>query len=109
MQLASKMRYISAQLEALLTGDLWLRLAQHANAMARRLAAAVAGLDGVTVTQPVEANAVFAILDPARTARLKAEWPFHVWDEHTGEVRWMTAWDTPSEEVDAFAEAIART
>src|ERR671914_1013229 len=94
MQLASKMRFISAQLEALLAGDLWLRLAQHANAMAQRLAAAVQGIDGVRVTQPVEANAVFAIIDPARTARLKADWPFHVWDETTGEVRWMTAWDT---------------
>jgi threonine aldolase len=109
MQLASKMRFISAQLAALLTGDLWLRLAQHANAMAQRLAGAVAGLDGITITRPVEANAVFAILDPARAERLQAEWPFLVWDEHTGEVRWMTAWDTPPEEVDAFAEAIAGT
>jgi threonine aldolase len=109
MQLASKMRFISAQLDALLTADLWVRLAQQANAMAQRLAAAVAGLDGVTLTQPVEANAVFAILDPARTERLQAEWPFLVWDENTGEVRWMTAWDTPPEEVDAFAEAIAGT
>src|SRR5918992_5808723 len=109
MQLASKMRFISAQLDALLAGDLWLRLARPPNAMAQRLAAAVAGLDGVRITQPVEANAVFAIIDPARTARLKADWPFHVWDERTGEVRWMTAWDTPPEEVDEFAEALAGT
>jgi threonine aldolase len=103
------MRFISAQLDALLAGDLWLRLARHANAMAQRLAAAVAGLDHVQVTQPVEANAVFAIIDPALTERLKADWPFHVWDERTGEVRWMTAWDTPPEEVDEFAAALAGT
>ena len=64
MQLASKMRFISAQLEALLSGDLWERSAAHANAMARRLAAAVRDLPGVRMTQPVEANAVFAVLPP---------------------------------------------
>jgi threonine aldolase len=106
MQLASKMRYVSAQLDALLTDDLWLRTAAHANAMADRLAAAIAGLDGLRLTQRVEANAVFAILDPAVTARLQQEWPFYVWAEHTGEVRWMTAWDTAPEDVDAFAAAI---
>jgi threonine aldolase len=103
MQLASKMRYVSAQLEALLSGDLWQRSAQHANAMARRLAAAVRDLPGVRITQPVEANAVFAVLDPAVTERLQQSWPFYVWDEGTGEVRWMASWDTTEEEVDAFA------
>jgi threonine aldolase len=106
MQLASKMRYISAQLDALLAGDLWERSAAHANAMARRLAAAVRDLPGVRVTQPVEANAVFAVLDPAVTERLQRSWPFYVWDEGTGEVRWMAAWDTAEEEVDAFAADI---
>lgn len=106
MQLGSKMRYISAQLDALLTDELWLRNAEHANAMARRLAGAVRGLDGVRLTQPVEANAVFAILDPAVTERLQRDWPFYVWNEGTGEVRWMTAWDTVPEDVDAFAGAV---
>ena len=107
MQLASKMRYISAQLDAMLAGDLWLRNASHANAMARRLAGAVRELPGVTVTQPVEANAVFAVLDPGVTERLQRDWPFYVWDERTGEVRWMTAWDTAPEDVDAFAADVA--
>jgi threonine aldolase len=106
MQLASKMRYISAQLEALLSGDLWERSAAHANAMARRLADAVGDLPGVRVTQPVEANAVFAVLDPAVTERLQQRWSFYVWDEGTGEVRWMASWDTAEEEVDAFAADI---
>jgi threonine aldolase len=106
MQLASKMRFVSAQLEALLEGDLWQRCAAHANAMARRLADAVRDLPGLTITQPVEANAVFAVLAPEATESLQRDWPFYVWDDNTGEVRWMTAWDTTSEDVDAFAAAV---
>ena len=103
MQLASKMRYVSAQLDALLSGDLWQRSAAHANAMARRLADAVGHLPGLRITQPVEANAVFAILPPEATERLQRDWPFYVWDDNTGEVRWMCSWDTAPEDVDAFA------
>jgi threonine aldolase len=106
MQLASKMRYMSAQLDALLESDLWQRNANHANAMARRLADGVRGVSGVRITQPVQANAVFAILDPAVTERLQQDWSFYVWDESTGEVRWMTGWDTVPEDVDAFAAAV---
>ncbi len=105
MQLASKMRFVSAQLEALLTDELWRRAAGHANAMARRLAEAVAG--HVTITQAVQANAVFAILAPETTAALQREFRFYVWNEHTGEVRWMCSWDTSESDVDEFAAAIA--
>jgi threonine aldolase len=107
MQLASKMRFMAAQFDALLAGDLWRRSAAHANAMAQRLAAAVSAIPGVRITQPVESNAVFAVLDPAVTERLQRDWPFYVWDERTGEVRWMTAWDHEPGDVDAFAAAIA--
>ena len=107
MQLSSKQRFASAQLVALLEDRLWERTAGHANAMAARLAAAVADLAGVTVTRPVEASAVFAILPAEATARLQERWPFYVWDEHTGEVRWMCAWDTTPEDVDAFAADVA--
>ena len=107
MQLGSKMRFMSAQLLALLEGDLWLRNASHANAMARRLADAVAGVPGVRVMRPVQANAVFAILPPSVTARLQEQFRFYVWDEATGEVRWMTTFDTTEADVDAFAGAIS--
>jgi len=107
MQLASKMRFISAQLLALLTDDLWLRNAQHANAMSARLAERVRDLPGLTITQPVQANAVFAILPPAVTERLQQQFRFYVWDHTTGEVRWMCAWDTSEHDVDDFAAAIA--
>jgi threonine aldolase len=107
MQLASKMRFAAAQFEALLTGDLWRRGAEHANAMARRLAERVSAVDGVRITQPVQANAVFAILPPGAAERLQRDWAFYTWDESTGEVRWMCSWDTTPEDVDAFAGAIA--
>ncbi|MFI6361210.1 threonine aldolase family protein [Nocardia sp. NPDC050630] len=108
MQLASKMRYVSAQLVALLEGDLWLRNARHANAMAARLATAVARVPGVEIVRPVQANAVFAILAPEVTERLQKRFRFHTWDERTGEVRWMCSFDTTAPDVDAFASAIAQ-
>jgi threonine aldolase len=106
MQLASKMRFVSAQFEALLGTDLWLRSATHANAMASRLAAAVHGLPGLSVSRPVQANAVFAVLPSEVTARLQERFRFYTWDAATGEVRWMTTFDTTEADVDAFAAAI---
>ena len=103
LQLASKMRFLSAQLEALLEGERWRAAAGHANAMAARLADAVRGIDGVTVTQEPQANAVFAILPPGAAERLRESWFFYDWDERRGEVRWMCSWDTTEEDVDAFA------
>lgn len=105
-QLASKMRFTSAQLLALLDGDLWRETAGHANAMARRLADAVRGIDGVRLTREPEANAVFAIIPPDVTARLQARYPFYVWEESTGEVRWMCSFDTTEGDVAGFAEAL---
>ena len=107
MQLASKMRFVSAQFVALLEGDLWIRSARHANAMAARLAAAVRDLPGVTITQPVQANAVFAIVDPAVADRLRQKFRFYDWNPATGEVRWMCAFDTTAADVDAFTSALA--
>lgn len=107
MQLASKMRFFSAQILALVEGDLWLRSARHANTMAQRLEAAVRQVPGVQVTQPVQANAVFATLPAEVTARLAKRFRFYTWDERTGEVRWMCAFDTSEDDVDAFAAAIA--
>ncbi len=106
LQLASKGRFLAAQMDALLEGERWRELAAHANAMAARLAGALELIDGVTITQAVQANVVFAILPPAVTERLQEQWPFYVWDPRTGEVRWMCSWDTAPEEVDAFAAAI---
>ena len=107
MQLSSKMRFMSAQLLALLTDDLWLRNASHSNAMAQRLAARVGAIEGVHITQAVQANAVFAVLPREVTERLQQRFRFYTWDVATGEVRWMCSWDTTEADVDAFAAAVA--
>jgi threonine aldolase len=106
MQLASKMRFVSAQLIALYGGDLWLRSASHANAMAQRLRSAVVDLPGVTLTQQTQANAVFAILPPGVADRLRESFRFYDWNPATGEVRWMCAFDTTEADIDAFAAAL---
>ena len=108
-QLASKMRYLAVQFQALLDADLWLRNAAHANAMARRLADGIHGAPGVGLRQPVESNAVFASLDPAHIARLQQDWQFYVWDTTAQVVRWMTAYDTTEADVDTFVADVWRT
>jgi threonine aldolase len=109
LQLASKMRFLAAQFDALLTGGLWLRNAQRANAMAARLAGAVEAIGGLSITHPVQTNVVFASLPAPATAALKERFAFYVWDERRAEVRWMCSWDTTEADVDGFARAIAET
>jgi threonine aldolase len=104
MQLASKMRFFSAQLIALLEGDLWRRAAGHSNAMASRLADGVR--DVVELTQEPRVNSVFAILPEGMAEHLQRSFKFYVWNEHTREVRWMCSWDTSEADVDAFIAAI---
>ena len=106
MQLASKMRYISAQFEALLTDDRWLRYASHANAMAQRLLIGVRNIPGITITRPVRANAVFATLSREAIARVQEQFFFYFFNETLPEVRWMTHWATTESDVDAFVAAV---
>jgi threonine aldolase len=106
MQLASKMRYLAAQFSALLEDQLWLRNARHANDMARRLADGISDVPGVRLRYPVESNGVFAALDPALIEPLQRDWSFHVWDAAGHVVRWMTAFDTTEDDIDAFVAAI---
>ncbi len=114
MQLSSKMRFVSAQLIALLEGDLWLRNASHSNAMAQRLRAGIeAGLAdgsirGVEFTQPTQVNGVFATLPVGVADRLREVFRFYDWDAARREVRWMCSFDTQESDVDAFVEAIGR-
>jgi threonine aldolase len=102
MQLASKMRFVSAQFIALLEGDLWLRNAKHANSMAKKLAEGASQVPGVKIARPPQANGVFAILPHDVIAPLQEKFSFHVWNEQTNEVRWMTAFDTREEVIDLF-------
>jgi threonine aldolase len=108
MQLASKMRYIAAQFDALLTDDRWLRYASHANAMAARLHAAVHSIEGITVTRSVRCNAVFATMERSALERAQNEFFFYLFDEALPEARWMTHWATAAQDVDEFAAALTR-
>src|SRR5204863_94152 len=85
-------------------GDLWLRNAAHANAMARRLADGVRGLPGVELTRPVHVNVVFALLPPDVVEPLRERFGFYVWDERSGEIRWMCSWDTAEDDVDELPD-----
>jgi threonine aldolase len=111
MQLASKMRFVSAQLIALLTDDLYLRSAVHANAMAARLRSALEErhLPGLEFTQATQANAVFAVLPLGVAEELRERFRFYNWNPATREVRWMTAFDTTEQDVDDFVGAITAT
>lgn len=105
-QLASKMRFLAAQFIGLAHDDTWLANARHSNAMAHRLAEGIRGIDGVAITQSVDASAVFALLPRAATEALQRDFHFYVWDEATGEVRLMCNWATDPADVDQFVAAI---
>ena len=106
MQLASKMRFISAQLVALYEGELWRENASHANAMAARLRAAAEQVPGVSFAYPTQSNGVFARLPEGVADRVRDAFFFYDWDASAGEVRWMCTWDTTEDDVDAFARAV---
>jgi threonine aldolase len=106
LQLASKMRFLAAQFQALLTDELWLGSARRANAMAARLARSVRDVPGLSITQPVQTNAVFATLPASAIGVLQKHFAFYVWNERRVEVRWMCSWDTTEGDVDTFAQAV---
>ena len=108
MQLASKMRFVSAQLEALLADGLWLENARHANAMARLLAEEASRVPGVRIEHPVEANAVFARLPTHAIDACMAEVPFYRWEEDSDLVRWVCSFETTPADVRGFVEALRR-
>ena len=107
-QLASKMRFMAAQFEAYLTDGLWLRNAQHSNAMARRLEEAVRKVDGVEVVYPVQANSVFAHLPREVWQRLQQSHFFYDWDFDADVVRWMCSFDTTAEDIAGFTAALRK-
>ena len=106
MQLASKMRFISAQMLALLEDDLWIKSAGHANAMAAKLRAAIDSIPGVQATQDTQSNGVFAVLPEGVANKLRESFRFYDWNEAAREVRWMCSFDTSEADIDAFVAAI---
>lgn len=107
--LASKMRFISAQFEALLTNDLWKKNALHANRMARTLARELAKIPPIEITQKVEANGVFAIVPKQFVPLLQKEYFFYVWNEAISEVRIMTSFDTTEDDIRTFLALVRKT
>ncbi|WP_286278669.1 threonine aldolase family protein [Naasia aerilata] len=106
MQLASKLRFISAQLLTLFEDDLGLRSAAHANAMAQRLRSSLEGTPRLSFSQATDANGVFAVLDNAVTDRIRERFRFYDWDRAAGQVRWMCSFDTTEDDIDGFVAAI---
>jgi threonine aldolase len=107
MQLASKMRYLSAQMGALLTNELWRRNAEHANRMARLLEAEVRKIPGIRIVYAVEANGVFAQIPREAIEKIRERYFFYVWSEEEAVVRWMCSFDTTEDDVRNFAGFVA--
>jgi len=109
MHLPSKMRFISAQFEALLEGDLWRRGAAHANRMAQLLGSELAQVSKIKLTQPVESNGVFATIPREYIPALQEKYFFYVWDESISEVRLMASFDTSEDDIHDFVDFVKET
>ena len=103
MQLSSKMRFISAQFDALLTADLWLRNAEHSNRMAKLLERELKKIPQIKIAYPVEANGVFAVIPRRAIHKIKQRYFFYMWDDQQSMVRWMCSFDTTKDDVRKFA------
>ena len=108
MQLASKMRFISAQLDALLTGDLWLKNAQHSNRMAKLLEKEIRAIPQAKIVYKIEANGIFVQIPRRAIARLRKRYFFYDWEPENSVVRWMCSFDTTEEDVKQFASLVAK-
>jgi threonine aldolase len=108
MQLHSKMRFIASQFIAILTDNLWLKNARHANEMMQRLYLGITQIPTVTITRPVHCNALFALMPKEVIEPLQQHFHFYTWNEQTGEVRLMTSYQTTESEVDKFLVALQK-
>ena len=108
-QLPSKMRFISAQFEALLSDELWRRNAEHANRMAQLLAQELVKIPQVTLTQKVESNGVFATMPKRYFPMLQKKYFFYVWNEEISEARFMTSFDTTEDDIADFVSLVRKT
>src|SRR6185436_12590108 len=109
MHLPSKMRFISAQFDALLSGDLWKRSATHSNRMAKLLADQLIQIPQLKLTQPVDSNGVFMTVPKKYIAQLQKKYFFYVWNEEISEVRLMTSFDTTEDDIAEFVALVRKT
>lgn len=108
MQLASKMRFISAQYIAYFTDDLWKKSASHSNRMAALLAEKLRMVDGIRITQKVDSNGVFVIIPHSVAEKVRTEYFFYPWNETISEYRLMTSWDTTEEDICEFSSLLKK-
>lgn len=108
MQLASKMRFISAQYLGYFQDDLWKKLATHANSMAQILTGKLEHINGLQITQKVESNGIFIIIPQQVAERVRKQYFFYPWNENTSEYRLMTSWDTTEEDIENFVELLKK-
>jgi threonine aldolase len=108
MQLASKMRFISAQYLGYFKNNLWKKCAEHSNSMAQILGEKLERVKGVTVTQKVQSNGVFVIIPSDVAERVRNKYFFYPWDEKTSEYRLMTSWDTEIRDIEEFIELLEK-
>lgn len=98
-QLASKLRYMSAQFIPYLENNLWLENARHANACAKRLADVLVEFPQIRMTQKVESNQLFFIIPDEPLKKLQEKYFFYMWNEEANEARFVTSWDTTEEDI----------
>jgi threonine aldolase len=108
MQLASKMRFISSQYIGYFKNDLWKKLASHSNSMARILAEKLQQIDGLKITQQVQANGIFVIMPSDAAAKVMNHYFFYPWNVQTSEYRLMTSWDTTEEDIVEFVKLLKK-
>lgn len=108
MQLYSKMRFVGAQFQAYFENNLWKETASHANKMAKLLEKEIIQIPEITITEPVDANGIFAAVPPEIIKPLQEKFFFYMWNEQKSEVRWMTSWDTTEDEIFEFVALIRK-
>lgn len=108
MQLASKMRFISAQYIAYFNENVWKECATHSNDLAKKLEKSIRNIDGITITQKVDSNAIFALMPRKVAEEIRREYFFYPWDEAKDEYRLMTSWDTTEEDIEIFSGILAK-
>lgn len=108
MQLASKMRYISAQYIAYFRNDLWKKCASHSNAMAQLVAEKLSKISSLKITQKVQSNGIFVIIPHNVADRVREKYFFYPWNDEISEYRLMTSWDTTEEDINEFVRLLEK-
>lgn len=105
-QLASKLRYLSAQFIPYLENNLWLENATKANEHALKLAEIIKQYPEIRFTQKIESNQLFFTIPSGALKRLQEQYFFYMWNEGINEARLVTSWDTSADDIHCFAQSL---